>query len=87
MNTKFNEVLELIDSLPIEEQEEILNIEKKRLIENVASSSDKGPKKRKYIKQADLERIKEQEYLAKQAELERKREVYYFFKKFFFQMS
>ena len=52
---------------------------KKRLIENVASSSDKGPKKRKYIKQADLERIKEQEYLAKKAELERKREVYYFF--------
>ncbi|CAJ0825854.1 8062_t:CDS:10 [Entrophospora sp. SA101] len=47
---------------------------KKRLIDSIVSSSDQGPKKKKYIKQADLEKIKEQEYLTKQAELERKRE-------------
>lgn len=33
MTTKFNDVLEMVDSLTIEEQEELLEIEKKRLID------------------------------------------------------
>jgi len=33
MSSKFNDVLEMIDSLTIEEQELLLDIEKKRLIE------------------------------------------------------
>ena len=33
MNSKFNEVLELIDSLPLEEQEQLIEIEQKRIIE------------------------------------------------------
>ena len=33
MNSKFNEALELIDSLSLEEQEELIEIERKRIIE------------------------------------------------------
>lgn len=33
MSSKFNDALEIVDSLSIEEQEELLEIEKKRLIE------------------------------------------------------
>jgi len=33
MTSKFNDALEMLDSLSIEEQEEILEIEKKRIIE------------------------------------------------------
>lgn len=33
MTSKFNEVLELIDSLSLDEQEELIEIEKKRIIE------------------------------------------------------
>jgi len=33
MTSKFNDILEMIESLSLEEQEQILEIEKKRLIE------------------------------------------------------
>ncbi len=33
MNSKFNEALELVDSLPLEEQEQLIEIERKRIIE------------------------------------------------------
>lgn len=33
MNSKFNEALELIDSLSLDEQEQLIEIEKKRIIE------------------------------------------------------
>ncbi|MEO8209250.1 MAG: hypothetical protein ABI840_01715 [bacterium] len=33
MNSKFNEALELVDSLSLEEQEQLIEIEKKRIIE------------------------------------------------------
>ncbi|MCI0449463.1 MAG: hypothetical protein L0Y79_06720 [Chlorobi bacterium] len=55
MSSKFNDALELIDSLSIEEQEELLEIERKRLIEK---------KRKKLIKDiAEAEDIRKGNYI------------------------
>ena len=50
-------------------------IENKRKLLETAHSEKQGSKKKKYVRRSDLEKIREQRYLADQAELERKREV------------
>ncbi|KAG9288893.1 hypothetical protein G9A89_019515 [Geosiphon pyriformis] len=48
-------------------------IDKKRKIFE-AVHADEGPKKKKYVRRADLEKVREQQYLEKQAEQHRKRQ-------------
>ena len=50
-------------------------IENKRKFLETVRSEEQEPKKKKYIRRSDIEKKREQQYLAEQAELERKREV------------
>ena len=50
-------------------------IENKRKFLETVQSEEQGPKKKKYVRRSDVEKRREQQYLAEQAELERKREV------------
>jgi len=48
MNSKFNEALELIDSLSLKEQEELIEIERKRIIEKKRQQLLKNVKEAKH---------------------------------------
>ena len=52
-------------------------IEKKRKLLETVQTAEQRPKKKKYVRRADLEKIREQQYLTEQSDLERKREVFY----------
>lgn len=50
-------------------------IENKRKILESVHSEEQEQKKKKYVRRSDVEKKREQQYLAEQAEIEKKREV------------